>query len=159
MYTFMLIIFILVSMSLILVILLQSGKGGGLAGAFGGGESATVFGSRGATTALGKATAILATLFMIIAIILTAMSGNTSTGKSVVKEQLQKQGGATTAPSDIPQPYVPTTQPGQQPATQPGQPQPTAQPAEQPQPTPQPTEGDAGAQPAQPSTGGSDNGQ
>ncbi len=58
---------VLVCIGLILVVLMQSAKGEGLAGgtAFGGGMSGAVFGGRGAATFLSKATTILAVLFMI----------------------------------------------------------------------------------------------
>lgn len=50
------VIHILVSLFLILVVLVQQGKGADLAGAFGGGGSQTAFGARGATTLLHKLT-------------------------------------------------------------------------------------------------------
>ncbi len=59
-------IHILVSLALIVTVLLQSGKGGGLAGAFGGGGGAgAVFGGQTAATFLTKATRYLAVVFMI----------------------------------------------------------------------------------------------
>ena len=56
-------IHVLVCLSLVLVVLLQSSKGGGLAGAFGGGAESTVFGGRGAATVLSKATTIFGAAF------------------------------------------------------------------------------------------------
>lgn len=50
------IIHVLISIFLILVVLVQQGKGADLAGAFGGGGSQTAFGARGATTLLHKLT-------------------------------------------------------------------------------------------------------
>ena len=49
---------IIVCLILIAVVLLQSGKGADLAGAFGGGGSQTAFGARGAGTILSKLTTI-----------------------------------------------------------------------------------------------------
>jgi preprotein translocase subunit SecG len=69
MIVFLVIIHILISIFLILVVLLQQGKGADLAGAFGGGGSQTAFGARGATTLLHK----LTTGFFI-AFVLTSMS-------------------------------------------------------------------------------------
>ena len=63
------IIHVLVSVFLILVVLIQQGKGADLAGAFGGGGSQTAFGARGATTLLHKLTTIFFALF-----VLTSMS-------------------------------------------------------------------------------------
>lgn len=50
------ILHIIISIFLILVVLVQQGKGADLAGAFGGGGSQTAFGARGATTLLHKLT-------------------------------------------------------------------------------------------------------
>jgi preprotein translocase subunit SecG len=60
---------VVVSLFLILVVLVQQGKGADLAGAFGGGGSQTAFGARGATTLLHK----LTTGFFI-AFVLTSLS-------------------------------------------------------------------------------------
>ena len=65
-------IHILVCISLILIILVQSGKGGGLAGAFGG-SSETFFGTR-AGSFLTKATSFLAVLFVLTCISLAILS-------------------------------------------------------------------------------------
>src|SRR5688572_139201 len=56
---------LVVCLVLIAVVLLQSGKGADLAGAFGGGGSQTAFGPRGAGTFLGKLTTACAVIFMI----------------------------------------------------------------------------------------------
>jgi len=65
MSTLILIIHIIVSLTLIISILLQSGKSADLAGAFGGMGSQSVFGPRGAATILSKVATICAILFMI----------------------------------------------------------------------------------------------
>jgi preprotein translocase subunit SecG len=80
--TFLIIVHVLVSAVLILVILLQAGKGGGLGGAFGGSTQA-VFGGRGAQTFLGKVTSAAAAVFMITSLSLSYLS--TRSG-SVVKD-------------------------------------------------------------------------
>ena len=70
---------VLVCVILILVVLLQSGKGADLAGAFGGGATQTAFGSRGPASFLSKVTTGAAILFMITSI---ALSGLSSVGAS-----------------------------------------------------------------------------
>ncbi|HWR84268.1 MAG TPA: preprotein translocase subunit SecG [Candidatus Deferrimicrobium sp.] len=66
MFTVWVVFHVIVSVCLILVVLMQSAKGEGLAGtAFGGALSGAVFGGRGAATFLSKATTILAVLFML----------------------------------------------------------------------------------------------
>ena len=62
------VIHVIVSLFLVVVVLLQSGKAADLAGAFGGMGSQTAFGPRGAATMLSKATTIAAALFMIVSI-------------------------------------------------------------------------------------------
>ena len=58
-------IHIIVCLILIIAVLLQSGKAGDLAGAFGGAGSQSVFGPRGVATILSKVTTISAVLFMV----------------------------------------------------------------------------------------------
>jgi preprotein translocase subunit SecG len=84
-------IFILAALFLILVILLQSGKGGDVASAFGGG-SQTAFGPRGAQKPLEKATIYAAITFMLVAFIFSLPS--VTGGRSVVKDP-----GKTPVPS------------------------------------------------------------
>ncbi|MGH8302634.1 MAG: preprotein translocase subunit SecG, partial [Steroidobacteraceae bacterium] len=54
--------------------MLQRGKGAEAGAGFGAGASGTVFGARGATTALSRATAIFAAIFMINSLALTYLS-------------------------------------------------------------------------------------
>ncbi|HEX2062228.1 MAG TPA: preprotein translocase subunit SecG, partial [Thermoanaerobaculia bacterium] len=56
MIVLLVILHVIISLFLILVVLVQQGKGADLAGAFGGGGSQTAFGARGATTLLHKLT-------------------------------------------------------------------------------------------------------
>ncbi len=65
MNTLLTIVHIAVCLILIIAVLLQSGKAGDLAGAFGGAGSQSVFGPRGVTTILSKVTTIAAVLFMV----------------------------------------------------------------------------------------------
>ena len=81
---------ILIASGLILIVLLQSGKGADIGAAFGGGSSQTVFGGRGAATFLSKATTVLAILFMVMSIALTLLAS--------------QRGGTTVVPADRPTP-------------------------------------------------------
>ena len=68
---------VLVCLFLLFVILLQQGKGGDIASAFGGGGgSQTAFGARGSATVLTKATTILGALFLVGAFVLPPTVGS-----------------------------------------------------------------------------------
>jgi preprotein translocase subunit SecG len=91
-------LFVLVCGLLILTILLQQGKGGDIANAFGGGSSQAVFGARSGATLLTRATSVLAALFVIGALTLTVW-GTRGPGSVV---------GGIEGPPPAPAPAVPT---------------------------------------------------
>jgi preprotein translocase subunit SecG len=66
-------IYVVVCLVLLMAILLQQGKGGDIASAFGGSSSQAVFGARSGATLLTKATSVLAALFMLAALGLAIM--------------------------------------------------------------------------------------
>jgi len=70
MYTLIVILHVIVSITLILIILLQTGKGTDIGAVFGGGSSQTLFGSSGPTSFLGKLTAGAAIVFMLTSLFL-----------------------------------------------------------------------------------------
>ena len=89
-------LYVLICGLLILTILLQQGKGGDIANAFGGGSSQAVFGARSGATLLTRATSVLAALFVIGAMTLTVMG---SRGTSSVV-------GGIAGPESAPAPAV-----------------------------------------------------
>ena len=66
-------VYIFVCFFLLLVVLLQQGKGGDIAAAFGGSGSQAAFGARAGATLLTRATTVLGTLFMVGAMVLAIM--------------------------------------------------------------------------------------
>jgi preprotein translocase subunit SecG len=62
------------ALCILVLVMLQRGKGAEAGAGFGAGASGTVFGARGATTALSRATAIFAAIFMINSLVLTYLS-------------------------------------------------------------------------------------
>jgi preprotein translocase subunit SecG len=70
MSTFLIAIHVIVCIALIMIVLLQTGKGADIGATFGGGSSQTLFGSSGASTFLGKATTVAAVIFMITSLAL-----------------------------------------------------------------------------------------
>jgi preprotein translocase subunit SecG len=92
-------IHILVCVFLILIVLLQTGKGADIGAAFGGGSSQTLFGSAGPGGFLTKITTGVAVIFMITSIGLAYISSH-RTGASMMKETRPKK----TAPAPSPTP-------------------------------------------------------
>jgi preprotein translocase subunit SecG len=74
MYIALSVLHLVIAAGLILIVLLQGGKGADIGAAFGGGSSQTVFGGRGAATFLSKTTTAFAVLFMVSSIVLTLMA-------------------------------------------------------------------------------------
>jgi preprotein translocase subunit SecG len=100
-----LIIHIIVCIALILIILLQSGKGADIGAVFGGGGSQTVFGSTGATPFLSKVTIGAAIIFMVTSIVLTYFSGRV--GSSISDKSIMSEQTTTEAPRTAPVPPAP----------------------------------------------------
>jgi preprotein translocase subunit SecG len=83
-------IHVIVSVFLIIVVLLQSGKAADLAGAFGGLGSQTVFGPRGSATVLTRATTISAIVFMLTSLVLSLVSSGGPAGGGSGSDILDK---------------------------------------------------------------------
>lgn len=90
---------IIVSILLVVSILLQNAKGGGLAGVAGGMASSTVFGGRAAANFLQKATTVLATVFLLNCLVMALMSGSTTAQTSVTQQSVQTEVGNSPVPS------------------------------------------------------------
>jgi len=121
---------VLSSVAIVGLVLLQRGKGAEAGAGFGAGASGTVFGARGATTALSRATAVFAAIFMINSLALAYLG--TSTGK---QEQVQK---TILDEAAMPRPKSPPAGSAAPPAV-PATPAPApAAPAQNPAPTPAP---------------------
>ena len=102
-------LYVVTCLVLMLVVLLQQGKGGDIANAFGGGASQAAFGARSGATVLSRATAVCAVLFMLGALLL-GIIGQRGPGSVV--------GGSTPA-SRPPQQSKPAPTPQQQAPPQP----------------------------------------
>lgn len=124
--TILLIFFVPICILLILIVLLQAGKGGGLAGAFGGAGAQTFLGARGAVDFLSKLTIYLAIGFMVLALILSLTFGGRRNIK--VEEEIAAPAAAGTSTEEAPPAEAGTTQ-----ESAPG--------TSQPQSTPSPEEG------------------
>lgn len=105
-------IHVIVCLFIIIVVLLQSGKGQDIAAAFGGQGSQATFGPRGAATLLGKATTWSAVIFMLTSITLSILASRMSPQSNSVLS------GTKSAPTQ--------KAPAQQQPTTPAAPAPTA---------------------------------
>ena len=99
-HVFLLFLHITVSIALVVTVLLQSGKGGGLAGTFGGsGVTGGVFGGRGAAPFLVKATTVFAVLFMLTAISLNFVNPTQRSASSVLDRTMTGNKASPSAPA------------------------------------------------------------
>ena len=99
MSVFFIVIHVIVSIALILIVLLQTGKGADMGAAFGGGSSQTLFGSSGSSTILSKATTVAAVIFMLTCLVLAYASSHEKTGVSIMKTTAPCPGGAARNPT------------------------------------------------------------
>jgi preprotein translocase subunit SecG len=112
------------SVAIIGLVLLQRGKGAEAGAGFGAGASGTVFGARGASTALSRATAIFAAIFMINSLALAYLGTTTSKERQkTILEEAAESGKAapatgTSAPASAPAP-APASAPGTAPVSPP----------------------------------------
>ena len=95
------------SVAIIGLVLLQRGKGADAGAGFGAGASGTVFGARGARTALSRATAIFAAIFMLNSLALAYMGSQAPTAqpKTILEEAAET---APAAPAQAPSPAAPS---------------------------------------------------
>jgi preprotein translocase subunit SecG len=122
MFTALIILHVLVAFIMVAVILLQSGKGAEIGAAFGG-SSQTIFGARGASTFLGKMTAVTATIFMLTSLSLAIMSKQRNYSSTIGLDKPPASAPAAPSPaSDSPAPAAPAAA---DPANSPSSPAPT----------------------------------
>ncbi|WP_340676788.1 preprotein translocase subunit SecG [Paraglaciecola sp.] len=79
-YEILVFVYVIVALMLIGFVLIQQGKGADMGASFGSGGSNTVFGSTGSGNFLTRTTAILATLFFVISLILGGQTADKEKG-------------------------------------------------------------------------------
>lgn len=123
MFTFLIVVIAIIGLIMALVILVQSGKGGGLAGIAAGGATTQILGARQAPDVLEKATWTLAALFIVLCILTNFAIDTGDRQQSIIQQQAQQ--GQPVAPAPVaPAPATETPAPsGDTPASQEGQPQ------------------------------------
>lgn len=99
---FLTVLHVMVCLVLIVVVLLQHGKGADIGAVFGGGASNTVFGSRGAGNFLTRLTTTAALLFMVTSLFLSYLA-NTGVSSSLFDEDAPPAGAVAPAPGGAPE--------------------------------------------------------
>jgi preprotein translocase subunit SecG len=103
-------IYVVTCLVLMLVVLLQQGKGGDIANAFGGGASQAAFGARSGATVLSRATTVCAVLFMLGALLLGVL-GQRGPGSVVGGSTPASRPPAQSKPAPAPPQQAPPQQP------------------------------------------------
>ena len=136
----LIILHLAVSIALIAVVLLQSGKGAEMGATFGTGGSQSVFGAGGGTTFMSKLTTGCAVIFMLTSLTLAYISGHGDSSSVMAKKAKQAAAPQKGAPAPAPGAPAGTAKPaapGTAPAGQPAAPAaPAAQPVKPAQPAP-----------------------
>ena len=133
MYTGLLILLVLDCVALMIVVLLQAGKGGGLAAGFGGaGTGIEMMGSRQTATFLHNATKWLGGAFLVICFVISLLTVRGSAPRGLIESQLQDQPApaaqpAAGSPSDLEGALGGEQTPAGQPPAEQGQPSETPQ--------------------------------
>jgi preprotein translocase subunit SecG len=96
MHQLIIVFHVLGAISIIVLIMIQQGKGADMGASFGAGASQTLFGGRGSGNALTRATAVLATIFFITSFALALVAKQHAAGAGLVDIP------AAHAPSDLP---------------------------------------------------------
>jgi preprotein translocase subunit SecG len=105
MHTLVLVFHVVAALGIIVLVLLQHGKGADMGAAFGSGSAGSLFGSAGASNFLSKTTAILAAAFFATSLGLTYLGAPVKTGG--VTESLAIPAGKTDAKPAAPAPSAP----------------------------------------------------
>ncbi len=102
MFTFLVVLIAVIGLIMTLVVLLQSGRGGGLAGIAAGGATQQLLGARTAPDILEKATWTMGTLFIVLCILTNFFIGGEEAGQSVIQQgDNTEQLPPTLPPADV----------------------------------------------------------
>tara|TARA_Y100000590_G_scaffold259108_1_gene290790 strand:- start:360 stop:665 length:306 start_codon:yes stop_codon:yes gene_type:complete len=101
MQTFLIFLYILSAILLVILVLLQQGKGSDIGSAFGGGSGNTMFGPNSSLSPLAKVTAILSLIFLVLSFYLTFQSR--SLNKEVMLDEQIKVIDEGIVPDSLPE--------------------------------------------------------
>jgi preprotein translocase subunit SecG len=83
--TFILLFHVLAAGAIVVLVLLQQGKGADMGAAFGSGSAGSLFGSSGSANFMSRMTAIMATLFFITSLVLTYVAASSGTSRGLME--------------------------------------------------------------------------
>ena len=106
MHTLVLVVHILAALGIVVLVLLQHGKGADMGAAFGSGSAGSLFGSAGAANFLSRSTAVLAAVFFASSLALTYFSVGPRSGGGVTESLSAPAGKADVKPA-APAPSAP----------------------------------------------------
>jgi preprotein translocase subunit SecG len=107
MHMTVLVFHILAAVGIVVLVLLQHGKGADMGAAFGSGSAGSLFGSAGAANFLSRFTAVLATVFFVTSMGLTYFHSTTSRSGGVTESLSAPAGKADAAPASPAAPSAP----------------------------------------------------
>jgi len=110
MHTLVLVLHFLAALGIIVLVLLQHGKGADMGAAFGSGSAGSLFGSAGAANFLSRTTAVLAAVFFVSSLALTYFSAPSKSGG--VTEGLAAPAGKADIKPAAPAPSAPAPSQG-----------------------------------------------
>ena len=116
-----LIVHVIVAVTIVVLVLLQHGKGADMGAAFGSGSAGSLFGASGAANFLSRSTGVCAGVFFVTCLALTyfhapksatgVMSGGVMQETPVKTDPIKTEGGASSIPAPATAPAVPATAP------------------------------------------------
>jgi preprotein translocase subunit SecG len=106
MHTLVIVLHVLAAVAIVVLVLLQHGKGADMGAAFGSGSAGSLFGSSGAANFLSRSTGVLAAVFFVTSLGLTFLTASPSKSGGVT-ESIRTEPGKSAPPSAVPAPAAP----------------------------------------------------
>ncbi|MDF7667236.1 preprotein translocase subunit SecG [Orbaceae bacterium ESL0727] len=96
MYELLIISYLIIALAIVILVLIQRGKGADMGSSFGAGASATLFGSSGSGNFLTRSTTILGVLFFVLSIVLANMGSHKNSASSNQFDNIEESTPAVT---------------------------------------------------------------
>ena len=106
MHTLVIVLHVLAAAAIVVLVLLQHGKGADMGAAFGSGSAGSLFGSSGAANFLSRSTGVLAAVFFVTSLGLTFLSASPSKSGGVT-QSIKTDAGKPASQPAVPAPSAP----------------------------------------------------